>query len=100
MIARIWHGRVPAGKSEEYMHLMRTIALPDYRNTPGNLGAYALSRAEGEVVHVEMLTFWESREAIARFAGDNIEIAKYYDFDKEFLLEMEPHVRHYDMWDQ
>src|ERR1035437_5955600 len=100
MIARIWHGRVPIARSAEYMRLMRTIALPDYKRIPGNRGAYALQRIEGNVAHVEMLTFWESKAAIAKFAGDEIEIAKYYDYDKDFLLELEPNVRHYEMWDE
>jgi hypothetical protein len=37
-----------------------------------------------------MITFWESEEAIRIFAGDDINVAKYYDFDKDFLLELEP----------
>jgi len=34
------------------------------------------------------LTFWESREAIAQFAGENIDVTKYYDFDRGFLLAL------------
>jgi hypothetical protein len=34
MITRIWHGRTPAAKSDEYLHLMRTIAIPDYAQLP------------------------------------------------------------------
>ena len=48
MITRIWHGRTPAAKSDEYFQLMRTVAIPDYRAIPGNTGAYALRRIEGE----------------------------------------------------
>jgi hypothetical protein len=47
MIARRWHGRVPATKAEEYLGLMRDVALPDYRSTAGNLGAWCLHRREG-----------------------------------------------------
>jgi hypothetical protein len=36
-----------------------------------------------------MVTFWDSEEAIRAFAGNDISVAKYYDFDKDFLLEME-----------
>jgi hypothetical protein len=34
-----------------------------------------------------------------RFAGRDIDRAKYYDFDKDFLLELEPTVRHYEVFD-
>ena len=90
MITRIWHGATPAGKSDEYLNLMRTIAIPDYRSTPGNKGAYVLRRIEGDTAHFLMITFWESEEAIRDFAGDDIKVAKYYDFDKNCLLELEP----------
>src|ERR1035441_9584774 len=51
MISRIWHGATPAAKSDEYLNLMRTVAIPDYRSTPGNKGAYALRRMEGDTAH-------------------------------------------------
>jgi heme-degrading monooxygenase HmoA len=95
MIARRWHGRVPAEKADEYLELMRTVGLPDYRSTEGNRGAWCLHRREGGIVHVEMLTFWEDEAAIRRFAGDDMTRAKYYDFDTDFLLEMKPLVTHF-----
>jgi len=100
MITRIWHGRTPAAKADEYLNLMRTIAIPDYRSTPGNQGAYALRRMDGKTAHFLMVTFWESEEAIRTFAGNDISVAKYYDVDKNFLLEMEPYSTHYDMYDR
>ena len=96
MIARRWHGRVTAAKSDDYLALMREIALPDYRGTPGNCGAWCLHRSEADVVHVEMFTLWEDEQAIRRFAGDDVEAAKYYDFDPDYLLELEPKVVHFE----
>jgi hypothetical protein len=98
MIARIWHGMVPVSKADEYLMLMQTIALPEYRATRGNRGAWCLHRCEGDVTHFEMLTFWEDADAIKRFAGDDYSLAKYYDFDSNYLIEMEAHVRHYDVY--
>jgi heme-degrading monooxygenase HmoA len=53
-------GATPATKSDEYLNLTRTVAIPDYRSTPGNRGAYALRRIEGDTAHFLMVTFWES----------------------------------------
>jgi heme-degrading monooxygenase HmoA len=100
MITRIWHGTTPTAKSDEYLNLMRTVAVPDYRSTAGNQGAYALRRIEGEIAHFLMVTFWESEEAIRAFAGHDISVAKYYNFDRDFLLEMEPSAAHYEMYDR
>lgn len=95
MIARIWEGAVPAAKAEAYLELMRTVALPDYRATPGNLGAWCLHRIDGETARFEMLTFWTEVDAIKAFAGEDHERAKYYDFDESFLIEKPEFVRHF-----
>jgi len=98
MIARIWHGMVPIPKANEYLDLMRRIALPEYLATRGNRAAWCLYRTEADVTHFDMLTFWNDTEAIKRFAGDNYSLAKYYDFDSDYLIAMEPHVRHYEVY--
>ena len=97
MIARRWHGRVPADKADDYLRLMAEVGLPDYRSTSGNRGAWCLHCREGGIVHVEMFTLWDDLEAIRRFAGDELTKAKYYDFDPDFLLELEPEVTHFEV---
>ena len=99
MIARKWHGAVAAARCEEYLHRMRKVALPDYQSIRGNRGAYCLYRTEGDVAHFDMLTFWDDVDAIKRFAGEDYELAKYYDFDRSFLIELEPKVLHYTVYD-
>ena len=77
--------------------LMKEVGLADYRSTHGNRGAWCLHRPEGDIVHVEMLTLWDDFDAIRRFAGDELTNAKYYDFDRGFLLELEPEVTHFEV---
>jgi len=38
MIARMWHGMLHVSKADEYLDLMRRIALPEYLATRGNRG--------------------------------------------------------------
>lgn len=97
MIARRWHGRVPAAKADEYLKLSKDVGLADYRSTEGNIGAWCLHRREGGVVHIEMFTLWEDLDAIRRFAGAEPTRAKYYDFDPDYLLELEPEVVHFEV---
>jgi heme-degrading monooxygenase HmoA len=97
MIARLWKGRVPAGKAQAYLDLMRSVAIPDYRATPGNRGASCLSQTAEDVVHVWMLTFWDDLDAVRAFAGDPVETAKYYPFDDDFLLEKPPTAEHFEV---
>lgn len=98
MIARKWHGRVPIALSDEYLKRMREVALPMYEGVAGNRGAWVMHRIEGEVAHFDMLSFWDSREDIKAFAGDDIEVAYYYDFDDDFLIEKEPGVLHWELY--
>ena len=97
MIVRMWHGRVPTGKAEAYRAFLNERAIPDYQSVAGNLGVYILERREGDVTHFITMTFWESLEAIRGFAGDDVEAAKYYPEDRDFLLEFEPRVVHYEV---
>jgi heme-degrading monooxygenase HmoA len=95
----MWKGEVPLDRSDEYLERMRTVAIPDYKSTAGNMGAYCLHRILDDRAEFVMLTFWESLEAIKAFSGDDINVAKYYDFDAEVLLEMVPNSDHYEMYD-
>ncbi len=97
MIARLWHGRVPSAKAAAYRQFLEARAIPDYRSVPGNLSVHVLERPDGEVTHFLTLTLWTSRDAIRAFAGDDLDAAKYYPEDRQFLLEQEPWVVHYDV---
>ena len=97
MIARMWHGRVPTAKAEAYRAFTNGRAIPDYQSVRGNLSVFVLERTEGDVTHFMTLTFWEDLESIKGFAGPEPEVAKYYPEDKDFLIEFEPHVVHYEV---
>jgi len=97
MIARTWHGITEASRADEYLDYLNKTGVPEYRATQGNLGVYVLRRIEGNKAHFLLLTLWESEEAIKRFAGSNMEKAKYYPEDEQFLLELEPTVTHYEV---
>jgi heme-degrading monooxygenase HmoA len=97
MIARTWHGMTEASKADEYLEYLDKTGVPGYRATQGNLGVYVLRRIEGDRAHFLLLTLWQSEEAIQRFAGPDIEKARYYPEDEQYLLELEPTVQHYEV---
>ena len=97
MIARTWHGVVPADKADAYFAYLQRTGVPDYRGTPGNRGVYVLRRIQDGQAHFLLMTLWESREAIRAFAGADIERARYYPEDEAYLVELEPHVKHYEV---
>ncbi len=95
MIVRMWHGRVPTSKASSYRTFLNERAIPDYQSVAGNMGVYILERPQGEITHFITMTFWENMETIKGFTGEDVELAKYYPEDKDFLLEFEPGVVHY-----
>ena len=97
MVARLWHGRVPTQKVKAYREFLNNRAIPDYQAVPGNLSVHILEREEGEVTHFLTLTFWTNMDVIQGFAGKDVEQAKYYPEDQDFLLEFEPNVTHYEV---
>src|SRR4030095_114358 len=97
MIARPWHGVTDASKADEYLDYLKKTGLTEYQNTEGNLGVYVLQRVDGARAHFLLLTFWDSEAAIKKFAGSEIEKAKYDPEDEKFLRELEPTVTHYDV---
>ena len=96
MIARTWHGRVPAAKADAYHAYLNRTGLVDYRATPGNRGVLLMRRTDGAETHFVLTSLWDSVEAIRRFAGEDYTRARYYPEDDEFLLEREPWVTHYE----
>jgi len=97
MIARVWHGVVPADKSEEYLDYVNGTGVPGLSSTPGNLGVMVFRRVEQGRVHFVLTSFWQSYEAISEFAGPDIKLARYYPEDEEYLIELESNVTHYEV---
>lgn len=97
MIVRFWHGRVPTPRAQPYREFLNRRAVPDYRAAPGNLSVHILERADGDITHFVTMSFWESFDAIRGFSGSDVNAAKYYPEDKDFLLEFEPHAVHYEV---
>jgi len=98
MIARIWHGKTKIEHYEAYTDFMKQKAIPDYKKTEGFVKLTFLRRTEGDIAHFNLITFWENIEVIKNFAGTDYEIAKYYPKDKEYLLEFEEKVTHYEVF--
>jgi heme-degrading monooxygenase HmoA len=92
----MWRGVVRASDVEAYTRYVQETGIDEYKKTPGNQGAWIMSRVEGDRAEIVTLSFWESRKAIEAFAGEDIEKAVYYPEDDRYLLVREPHVKHYE----
>jgi heme-degrading monooxygenase HmoA len=99
MIARIWRGSTRLRDKDAYHRYLNQTGMKDYLACSGNRGATLICRELREKQRAEFLfiSYWESLDSIKEFAGDEIEIAHYYPEDKQFLLELEPKVSHYEV---
>lgn len=98
MIARIWHGSIRIGNFEAYTAFLRRVAIPDYKKTEGFIKLVFLRRTEGNFGCFTLITFWENLDVIREFAGENINNAKYYPEDNDYLLKFEKNVVHFDVF--
>jgi hypothetical protein len=96
MIARIWQGQTRLKDRDAYLDVLRQTGIRDYRATPGNRGAWVLVRERGDEAEFTLLTLWDSHEAIRAFAGEDIERARYYPIDSDYLLRFAEKVEHFD----
>ena len=97
MVARIWHGRTPAAKADEYRQYLYEAGVKKIATLPGNRGVQMMmskTAAEGEFM---VVSYWDSIEAIKGYAGQNYTQVHDLPRDKEFLIDHEPLVRHLDL---
>ena len=98
MIARTWHGILKTkSETDEYADYVMQTGVKGVQATEGNLGVYVLKHVDEERAEFLFISLWESFDAIRRFAGEDVEKAVYYPKDKEFLVELEPKVKHFEV---
>jgi heme-degrading monooxygenase HmoA len=98
MIARIWHGILKTkSETDEYADYVMQTGVKGVQATEGNRGVYVLKHVDEDRAEFLFISLWESFDAIRRFAGVDVEKAVYYPKDKEFLLELEPKVKHFEV---
>ncbi|HEX3071275.1 MAG TPA: antibiotic biosynthesis monooxygenase [Thermoanaerobaculia bacterium] len=96
MVARMWRGRVPTSRADEYEKYLYDSGILKIRTIAGNLGAEMLRRQDGDITEFIVISYWPNREAIKAFAGQDIEKAHFLPRDREFLINPDEFVRHYD----
>ncbi|MDP4092870.1 MAG: antibiotic biosynthesis monooxygenase family protein [Bacillota bacterium] len=97
MIARTWHGIVPAGKAGAFEKHLIATGVNDTKSIPGNLGSYIYHQTQDGFEHFFMISYWKDFEAIKAFAGPKPQIAVTYPGDSEFELISDPIVLHHEV---
>ena len=82
--------------ADNYLAYIQETGLKDYRSINGNISAKILRKVDGDICHFYTVSEWENLHCIKKFAGEDFELAKYYEEDKKYLLEFEEKVEHYE----
>lgn len=85
-IARIWRGRTTAARADEYAAYLYEHGIKPLQKKA--LGVQLLREdreAESEFVTI---SYWESVEAMSRFAGSDPRRIHHLERDAEFLIEL------------
>jgi heme-degrading monooxygenase HmoA len=97
MIARVWHGTTSRENRPAYLKYLKTTGMPAFKKSRGNLGVYLLVRDSQELTEYLIVSLWDSIKAVRGFAGSESEKAVYFPKDSEFLLGLEPDVKHFEV---
>ncbi|HET8772820.1 MAG TPA: antibiotic biosynthesis monooxygenase [Thermoanaerobaculia bacterium] len=94
-IARVWRGEVPLAKADEYDVYLRQEGVSALRRSRGNLGVQMFRRTVGDREEFTVISYWPDEDTIRTWAGSDILRARSMPRDPEFLVNPDPHVRHY-----
>ena len=96
-VARIWEGRTRASMAKEYAAYLHEQGVKKLRATKGNLGVEVFCRKRGGVADFMTISYWNSREEIRAYAGNDIEKTHHLPKDRDYLLELPRYVKHFDV---
>ena len=99
MITRVWRGKTSAEKADGYERFLKETAYPDYGDVEGNRGWILLRQPSADTVEFMFVSFWDSMDALRRYAGSDPSRPKYYAEDRAALLELPERADHYDVVD-
>ncbi|MGA9161364.1 MAG: antibiotic biosynthesis monooxygenase [Actinomycetota bacterium] len=97
MIARLWFGRTKAKDYDAYLAYLEESGVAALHATPGNRGAMVLRRIDGNEAEFGVISFWDSLDDVKAFAGEDVDVARYFPDDERFLLEFTPRLKHFEV---
>ena len=97
MIARHWRGWTKLKDAEAYEKLLKQIVLPGLKTIEGYRGGYVLRNDGSEEAEFVVINFFDSLDAVKRFAGPDYAVAVFEPEAKRLLSRIEPSASHYEV---
>ena len=90
-IARIWRGRTRRDRADEYEAYNYDVGIRPLMKTA--LGVQCLREDRADETEFVTISYWESMEAMSRFAGRDPTRVHHLPRDAEFLIELPERVQ-------
>ncbi len=99
VIGRIWHGYTPRERADAYEELLKSEIFVgiEERHIPGYLGIQLLRRDVGDETEFVTIMWFDSLEAVRRFAGEDYEAAVVPPKAQALLTRYDARSQHYDV---
>lgn len=97
MIARVWTGRTKAEDYDAYLAYLVESGVAALHATQGNKGVMVLRRLHGAEAEFTVMSFWDSLDDVKAFAGEDVDVARYFPDDERFLLDFPPRLKHFEV---
>jgi hypothetical protein len=85
-IARIWRGRTTRANADEYARYLHEVGFKPLVEKA--LGAHMFREDREQETEFITISYWESIEAMSRFAGEDPTKIHHLPRDAEFLIEL------------
>jgi heme-degrading monooxygenase HmoA len=97
MISRHWTGICKSERADAYIHHLRSEIFPVLTTIAGFVRASILKRDVEGGIEFQIITVWESLEAIKSFAGEDTEVAVVPLVAQAMMVEFESRALHYEV---
>jgi heme-degrading monooxygenase HmoA len=97
VISRHWRGISARDQADAYVNHLKAETFPALRTIPGFVRASILRRDVTNGTEFQVITVWESLDAIRAFAGEDVEVAVVPAVVREMMVEFEERASHYEV---
>jgi heme-degrading monooxygenase HmoA len=94
MIARVWRATATSEGAEAYREHFAASVLPALQRLQGHRGAYLLRQDTDDHINLEVMTLWDSLDAIKAFTGPDTTTAVVEPEAQAVLLSYDKMVSH------
>ncbi|HXX83366.1 MAG TPA: antibiotic biosynthesis monooxygenase [Casimicrobiaceae bacterium] len=97
MISRQWKGIAKREDADRYVAHLRSDTFPKLASLAGFVRASILRREVASGTEFQVVTVWESLEAIRAFSGADVEVAVVPPVAQAMMVEFDRRAAHYEI---